>query len=218
MSAQGGRAGIPTTLVPNPACGRGGKSGILPGFNATAEPGRGSRHHSACDHIGGTCVHSAANGRSSRRPCRWPSRRRKNARPSGPTQNAKTSVMEPHRVFYHADIAGTLSENQELRLGADGLSCFGRAYAPFLRHHYDHHAGHIRRELMLERIRTHNPNVSGQVPSRLCSVFAALSIHDAKVFAHRSENRTSDPIRIFEIIAPPNSFYFRDMGWLWSAP
>ena len=67
---------------------------------------------------------------------------------------------------------------------------------------------------MLERIRTHNPNIARRFPSRFRSFFAALTIQDAKVFAHKSATQTNNPIRIFEIVAPPGSFHFRDMGWL----
>lgn len=122
--------------------------------------------------------------------------------------------MDPHRIFYHADLAGTLSEHQELVLNANGVSRFGQAYEPYFGQPYEYHSGAIRRELMLERVRTHNPNVAGRVPSRFRCVFAALTAHDAKVFAHKSVNRIDQPIKVFEIIAPPGSFYFRDMGWL----
>lgn len=122
--------------------------------------------------------------------------------------------MEPYRVFYHADLSGSLAEDQPLEL-TRGLSMFGLTYEQVIGHDYRLFSDHYHRELALERVRTHNPNIAGRVPSRLTAFFACLTAEDAKLFAHRSgAQQKTDQIKIFEIIARPRSFNFRDMSWL----
>ena len=122
-------------------------------------------------------------------------------------------LQETHRkhLFYHADRSASLSENQEIILGEDSLSNFGRIYWPTLKtKHVEEMDSNQQREFHLENIKN-EPRYS-LYASRLQSIFAANTLAEAIVFANSIFPKPNHAIPIIEIFA--DKFWTLDSNWL----
>lgn len=119
--------------------------------------------------------------------------------------------MNRKHIFYHADRAASLKENQELTLDQNGLSYFGRAYwHAFQTNKLDVLNDAQQREYHLENIKQELRYTL--YASRLQSIFAANTISEAIVFANSIIPKPKHPIPIFEIFA--DRFWNLDTNWL----
>ena len=117
--------------------------------------------------------------------------------------------MGIHR-FYHADRWQGLTEGQTIELDSRGLSRFGLIYWDAIRtKSFDDMTIEERREYLLEEVRREQAFSSR--PSRMQSLFGALSIEEAKRFADTIVPRP-EKAPIFEVFA--SSFCTLDMNWI----
>jgi len=119
--------------------------------------------------------------------------------------------MNTKHVFYHADRASLLKENQEITLDENGLSYFGRAYWDILQTKKLEEMNIAQqREFHLENIKRESRY--SLYSSRLQSIFAANTINEAIIFAKSIVPKPSYPIPIIEIFG--NRFWNLDTNWL----
>lgn len=119
--------------------------------------------------------------------------------------------MNRKHVFYHADRAALLKENQEIILDENGLSYFGRVYWNIIQTNRLEDMNEAeQREFYLENIKR-EPRYSSYA-SRLQSIFAANTINEAIIFADSIVPKPIHPIPIIEVFA--DRFWNLDTNWL----
>lgn len=119
--------------------------------------------------------------------------------------------MNRKHLFYHADRATLLKENQEITLDKNGLSYFGKAYWHiFQTNKLEEMNEAQQREFHLENIKREERY--SLYASRLQSIFAANTINEAIIFAESIVPKPSHPIPIIEIFA--DRFWNLDTNWL----
>jgi len=119
--------------------------------------------------------------------------------------------MNRKHIFYHADRAALLKENQKITLDENGLSYFGKAYwRIFQTKGFEEMNPAQQREFHLENIRK-EPRYY-LYASRLQSIFAASTINEAIIFANSIVPKPIHPIPIIEILA--DRFWNLDTNWL----
>lgn len=123
------------------------------------------------------------------------------------------SLIETTRkhVFYHADRAASLKENQPIELDENKLSYFGRVYWPiFQTKKVEEMTSVQKREYYLDKVKK-EPRYT-LYSSRLQSIFAANTIAEAIIFANSILPKPAHPIPIIEILA--DKFWILDSNWL----
>ncbi|EAA7385713.1 DUF2441 domain-containing protein [Salmonella enterica subsp. houtenae] len=118
--------------------------------------------------------------------------------------------------FFHADRAGTLSENSVIELNEDGLSYFGTNYSQYFGTPLHEHPANALREALLEIIREKSKLFAEECPSRYKCLFGALNVADAVQFARTIEPVPETDVRIFEVFA--NSYFIGDVNFIDAEP
>ena len=113
--------------------------------------------------------------------------------------------------FYHADRNASLIEGQDILLDQNQLSRFGATYWPAISSKNPADMTDAeKREFHLEEVR--REKTFSNYTSRLQSMFAANSIHEAIMFAKAITPIPDNPVPIIEIYA--EKFWTLDMNWM----
>jgi hypothetical protein len=123
----------------------------------------------------------------------------------------KEKEIRPKYIFYHADRAATLKENQPIELDDNNLSYFGKCYWNIFKNKPVAEMGPAQqREYFLEQIKQETRY--SLYSSRLQSIFAANTVAEAILFANSIVPKPNHVIPIFEIFA--EKFWTLDSNWL----
>jgi hypothetical protein len=127
------------------------------------------------------------------------------------TKNMLLEKAKRKHIFYHADRSASLKEEQEIKLGKNGLSYFGNTYWPiFQAKSVEEMNPAQQREFYLEQIR--NEPRYFLFTSRLQSIFAANTISEAIIFCNSILPKPNHTVPIIEIFA--DRFWTLDSNWL----